>query len=77
LSNDAERNNPDTSAIASFVAGLSYERIPGEVIERIKLLMPIPSAAVFDLRPERRCVLMETMLRLDSLPDVGALARGR
>ncbi len=32
-------NNPHTSAIAHFIAGLRYEDIPAEVIARIKLLM--------------------------------------
>ncbi len=32
-------DNPHTRKLAAFIAGLAYERIPGEVIERIKLLM--------------------------------------
>src|ERR1700739_3079368 len=31
--------NPYTQGMAAFVSGLRYERIPAEVIERIKLLM--------------------------------------
>jgi aconitate decarboxylase len=32
-------DNPYTQGVAAFVAGLTYERIPAEVITRIKLLM--------------------------------------
>ena len=31
--------NPYTAGLAEFVAGLRYEQIPGEVRERIKLLI--------------------------------------
>ena len=36
LDGKTARNNPDTYGMASFVAALRYEDIPGEVIERIK-----------------------------------------
>src|ERR1700741_1712413 len=32
-------DNPHTRGIAAFVAGLAYERIPADVIARIKLLI--------------------------------------
>ncbi len=32
-------DNPYTGGIATFVAGLTYERIPGDVISRVKLLI--------------------------------------
>ena len=32
-------DNPYTQGMAAFVSGLRYEQIPGEVIDRIKLLM--------------------------------------
>ena len=32
-------DNPHTRAIAGFVSGLSYDAIPGEVRDRIKLLV--------------------------------------
>ena len=32
-------DNPYTNGIAAFVAGLTYERIPADVIARIKLLI--------------------------------------
>ena len=35
----APGDNPQTRGIAAFVAGLAYERIPAEVIARIKLLI--------------------------------------
>jgi 2-methylcitrate dehydratase PrpD len=34
----SKADNPQTEAIANFVAGLRYERIPAEVLRRIKLL---------------------------------------
>jgi 2-methylcitrate dehydratase PrpD len=39
MSEPAGAANAHTRAIADFVSGLSYEKIPGEVRERIKLLM--------------------------------------
>ena len=39
MSAHAAGDNPQTRGIAAFVAGLAYERIPGEVIERLKLLI--------------------------------------
>jgi aconitate decarboxylase len=67
LSNDAGRSNPDTSAVASFVAGLRYERIPGEVIERIKLLiLDSLGCAIFGTGLEWSRILMETLASVDS-----------
>ncbi len=66
MSIDAERSNPDTVAIASFVAGLSYERIPGEVIERIKLLiLDSLGCAVFGTGLEWSRILMATLAAVD------------
>jgi 2-methylcitrate dehydratase PrpD len=39
MSHAPSSDNPYTKAIAQFVAGLAYERIPAEVIARIKLLI--------------------------------------
>jgi 2-methylcitrate dehydratase PrpD len=67
LSNDAARSNPDTSAIASFIAGLRYERIPGVVIERIKLLMlDSLGCAIFGTGLEWSRILMDTLAAVDS-----------
>jgi len=39
MSHEPGGDNPYTGGIAAFVAGLAYERIPAEVIARIKLLI--------------------------------------
>ena len=39
MSHGSGGGNPYTTGIAAFVAGLTYERIPGDVIARIKLLI--------------------------------------
>lgn len=44
MSHGPAGDNPYTFGIASFVAGLSYARIPAAVIARIKLLILIRSA---------------------------------
>src|ERR1700732_3694721 len=78
LSNDTERSNPDTTAIASFVAGLTYERIPSEVIERIKLLiLDALGCAVFGAGLEWRRILMETLAAVDSTAGCRVWGTGR
>jgi aconitate decarboxylase len=78
LSSDADRSNPDTSAIASFVAGLSYERIPGEVIERIKLLiLDSLGCAVFGTGLEWSRILMETLASVDGTAGCRVWGTGR
>jgi len=39
MSHGSGGGNPYTTGVAAFVAGLTYERIPGDVIARIKLLI--------------------------------------
>ena len=62
-------DNVYTRGIASFVAGLSYERIPVEVIARIKLLMlDALGCALFGTRQPWSRILLRTLAGLDSSP---------
>jgi aconitate decarboxylase len=64
--------NPFTSGIADFVATLSYESIPPEVRERIKLLiLDSLGCAIFGAELEWSRILMETLGRVDSSSGAG------
>ena len=39
MAHSSNTDNPHTAAIASFVSGFRYERIPADVLARIKLLV--------------------------------------
>ncbi len=72
------RSNPDTLGIASFVANLRYEQIPGEVIERIKLLMlDSLGCAIFGTGLEWSRILIETLTAIDSSTSCGVWATDR
>ncbi len=72
------RSNPDTYGMASFVAGLCYEHIPGEVIERIKLLMlDSLGCAIFGTGLEWSRILIETLAAVDSSTSCGVWASDR
>jgi aconitate decarboxylase len=58
--------NPHTRAIAEFVSGLTYERIPAEVRERIKLLiLDSLGCALYGANLEWCRILRETLQGLD------------
>jgi aconitate decarboxylase len=58
--------NSHTRAIAEFVAGLTYERIPAEVRERIKLLiLDSLGCAIYGANLEWCRILRETLQALD------------
>src|SRR3979409_1431611 len=60
-------NNPYTAGIANFVAGLRYESIPGEVKDRIKLLiLDSLGCAIFGVHLAWSQILIETLAKLDS-----------
>jgi aconitate decarboxylase len=64
---DAPANNIHSRAIAAFVCGLSYERIPAEVRERIKLLiLDSLGCAIYGANLEWCRVLRETVEGLDA-----------
>jgi aconitate decarboxylase len=60
-------DNPHTHAIAEFVSGLRYEQIPGEVRERIKLLiLDALGCAIYSADLEWCRILAGTLEALDS-----------
>ena len=64
--------NPYTSGLAAFVAGLGYEQIPGEVRDRIKLLMlDSLGCALFGAELEWSRILMRTLGAVDSSRGCG------
>src|SRR5580693_2757327 len=64
---DAPANNVHTRAIAQFVSGLTYEQIPAEVRERIKLLiLDSLGCAIYGANLEWCRILRETLEALDA-----------
>ena len=64
---DAPANNVHTRAIAEFVSGLTYEKIPREVRERIKLLiLDSLGCAIYGANLEWCRILRETLEALDA-----------
>ena len=60
-------DNPHTRAIADFVSGLTYEKIPAEVRERIKLLMlDSLGCAVYGANLEWCAILRSILEKLDT-----------
>ena len=58
--------NPYTKGVAAFVAGLTYERIPAEVIARIKLLiLDSLGCALYGTELPWSRILMATLDSLD------------
>jgi aconitate decarboxylase len=67
-----------TRGIAKFVAGLRYEDVPGEVIERIKLLiLDSLGCAVFGAELPWSRILMETLAEVDSTQGCTVWGTGR
>jgi 2-methylcitrate dehydratase PrpD len=63
---DARLNNVHTRAIAEFVSQLTYEQIPGEVRERIKLLiLDSLGCAIYGANLEWCRILRQTLEALD------------
>lgn len=59
--------NPYTSRLAQFIAGLTYEQVPPEVIGRIKLLiLDSLGCAVFGTQLPWSRILIDTLTGLDS-----------
>ena len=69
---DTGVGNPYTQGMAAFVSGLRYERIPAEVIDRIKLLMLDSfGCALYGADLEWSRILMRTLQQLDSSRSCG------
>ncbi len=65
-------DNPYTRGIAAFVAELAYERIPADVIARIKLLiLDALGCAIFGTGLEWSRILLATLVRLDASQACG------
>src|SRR3974390_2304927 len=61
--------NPYTRGIADFVAGLRYDAIPPEVVDRIKLLiLDSLGCAIFGADLEWSRILLDTLSGLDATP---------
>src|SRR4051794_11689314 len=72
------RTNEYTRGIADFVAKLRYDDIPGEVIERIKLLiLDSLGCAVFGAALPWSRTLIETLSAVDSTPGCTVWGTGR
>src|ERR1700680_1614768 len=67
MSSHAVAGNPYTQGIAAFVSGLRFERIPREVIERIKLLiLDSLGCAMYGVDLEWSRILMNTLRQIDN-----------
>jgi aconitate decarboxylase len=78
MSQETSRENADTAAMANFVAGLRYEQIPGDVVERIKLLMlDALGCAIFGTGLEWSRILIETLAAVDSSTGCGVWGSAR
>jgi aconitate decarboxylase len=78
MSSEGGGDNLYTHGIASFVAGLTYERIPAEVIARIKLLiLDALGCAVFGTGLAWSRILMTTLAGLDSSKNCGVWGTDR
>src|SRR5258708_31592559 len=74
----AAGDNPHTRGMASFISGLRYERVPAEVIERIKLLiLDSLGCAIFGVELEWSRILMATLGGLDSSRGCGIWGTGQ
>src|ERR1700693_318916 len=63
----ATSDNPQTAAMAAFIAGLAYERIPPEVIARIKLLiLDALGCALYGTDLPWSRILMTTLASVDA-----------
>ncbi|HEY6259794.1 MAG TPA: MmgE/PrpD family protein [Xanthobacteraceae bacterium] len=66
MTHSGDAGNPHTAAIASFVSGLRYERIPADVIARIKLLvLDSLGCAIYGADLAWSRILRETLAEVD------------
>ncbi len=78
MGHDATLDNPYTRAIAAFVSGLRYERIPAEVRHRIKLLiLDSLGCGIYGADLPWSRILMDTLGRLDSSTSCGVWGTAR
>ncbi len=73
----AAGDNPATRAVAAFVVGLTFARIPAEVIARIKLLiLDALGCALFGTGLPWSRILLGTLQRLDTSPGSAVWGTG-
>ncbi|HAA93125.1 MAG TPA: MmgE/PrpD family protein [Rhodospirillaceae bacterium] len=78
MSHDTVRDNPYTRGIAKFVSGLTYDDIPDEVRDRIKLLiLDSFGCALYAVDLEWSKILMKTLGGLDSSDQCGVWGTGQ
>jgi aconitate decarboxylase len=78
MSDHAAINNVHTRRIAEFVSGLTYEAIPPEVIERIKLLiLDSLGCAIYGANLEWCRILQSTLGSLDKTPGASVWGTGQ
>jgi aconitate decarboxylase len=66
MAHSSDAGNPHTAAIADFVSGLRYERIPADVIARIKLLvLDSLGCAIYGADLAWSRILRETLAEVD------------
>jgi aconitate decarboxylase len=72
MNHDLTAGNTYTRRMAAFVSGLRFEQIPGEVIDRIKLLiLDSLGCAIYGSSLDWSRILMDTLSRLDSSTGCG------
>jgi aconitate decarboxylase len=78
MNDHATINNVHTRRIAEFVSGLTYEAIPPEVIERIKLLiLDSLGCAIYGANLEWCRILQSTLGGLDKTPGASVWGTGQ
>ncbi|MGY9004240.1 MAG: MmgE/PrpD family protein, partial [Rhodospirillales bacterium] len=72
MSSHTNLDNPYTRGLAEFVAGLRFDEIPGDVKERIKLLiLDSFGCALYGAKVQWTEILLETLSEIDASKDVG------
>ena len=67
MAHESTNDNPYTRGIADFVSGLTYEKIPDEVKNRIRLLMlDSLGCAIYGVDLEWSRILRDTLGKLDT-----------
>ena len=72
MSTHHDNDNPQTHAIAAFISGLTYEKVPTDVLSRIKLLiLDSLGCAMFGAKLEWSQMLIKTLTAVDTSRGCG------
>jgi len=72
MKTEQRSGNPYTQGVASFISGLRYEKIPPEVVNRVKLLiLDSLGCGIFGSLPEHSIILISTLAKLDRSTECG------